>query len=96
MANFSTDRLPQSKFRYDKEEFAQRGQEIYDTQVRPQVQEGNHGKIVAIDIDTGAFELAPDTITASDKLLEHHPAAQIWCVRIGHKGVHRFGLGHFL
>ena len=35
MANFSTDRLPQSKFRYDKKEFAQRGQEIYDTQVRP-------------------------------------------------------------
>jgi hypothetical protein len=24
-------------------------------------------------------------------LLSHHPEAQIWCVRIGHRGVHRFG-----
>gem|GEM_PF-3033773 len=28
------------------------------TQVRPQVEEGNCGKIVAIDIETGAFEVA--------------------------------------
>ncbi|MGV0023396.1 hypothetical protein [Phormidesmis priestleyi] len=33
--------------RYSKEEFARRGDEIYETQVRPQVEEGNHGKIVA-------------------------------------------------
>jgi hypothetical protein len=33
--------------RYSKEEFAQRGDELYETQVRPQVEEGNHGKIVA-------------------------------------------------
>jgi hypothetical protein len=30
--------------------------------VRQQVEEGNHGKIVAIDIETGAFELADDTM----------------------------------
>ena len=80
-------------FRYCKEEFARRGNEIYESQVRPQVEEGNHGKIVAIDIETGAFELANDTMTASDRLLERYPDAQIWCVRIGHKGVHRFGVG---
>jgi hypothetical protein len=36
---------------YSKEEFAQRGDEIYESQVRQQVEEGNHGKIVAIDCD---------------------------------------------
>jgi hypothetical protein len=35
---------------YSKEEFARRGNEIYETQVRWQVEEGNHGKIVAIDL----------------------------------------------
>ncbi|MFM6572077.1 MAG: hypothetical protein ACKPJE_23270, partial [Microcystis panniformis] len=75
--------------RYSKEEFARRGNEIYQSQVRPQVEEGNYGKIVAIDIETGAFELAKDTMTASDRLLERCPDAQIWCVRIGHRGVHR-------
>lgn len=84
------------QLRYSKEEFARRGNEIYESQVRPQVEEGNHGRIVAIDIETGAFELANDTMTASDQLLERYPNAQIWCVRIGHKGVHRFGIRRLL
>jgi hypothetical protein len=37
--------------RYNKEEFAQRGDLIYQTQIRRQVEAGNHGKTVAIDID---------------------------------------------
>ena len=67
--------------RHSKEEFARRGNEIYETQIRPQVEEGNHGKIVAIDIETGAFELAKDTMIASDRLLERYPDAQIWLLR---------------
>ena len=54
--------------RYSKEEFARRGNEIYESQVRSQVEEGNQGRIVAIDIETGAFEFADDTITATDHL----------------------------
>jgi hypothetical protein len=30
--------------RYSKEEHAQRGSEIYERQVRPQVEEGNEGR----------------------------------------------------
>ncbi|MDQ3813606.1 MAG: hypothetical protein M3347_06610 [Armatimonadota bacterium] len=77
--------------RYSKEEFARRGNEIYERSVRPQVEEGNQGKIVAIDIETGAFEVADDVLTASDRLLARHPDAQTWFVRIGQRGVHRFG-----
>jgi hypothetical protein len=84
------------QLRYSKDEFARRGNEIYESQVRPQVEQGNHGKIVAIDIETGAFEVADDTIVASDRLLERYPDAQIWRVRIGHKAVHRFGVGRLL
>jgi hypothetical protein len=82
-----------NQLRYSKEEFARRGNEVYQSQIRSQIEEGNHGKIVAIDIETGAYELAGDTMTASDRLLERYPDAQIWCIRIGHRGVHRFGLG---
>ncbi len=76
--------------RYSKEDFARRGTEIYEREVRPWVEEGNEGKIVAIDIETGAFEVAEDTLTASQQLLARQPDAQIWCVRIGHRAVHRF------
>ncbi|BAU15308.1 hypothetical protein LEP3755_58660 [Leptolyngbya sp. NIES-3755] len=77
--------------RYLKEEFARRGDEIYETQVRSQVEEGNNGKIVAIDIETGAFEVADEILTATDRLFERIPDAQPWIVWIGYRAVHRFG-----
>ncbi len=77
--------------RYPKEEFARRGDEIYETQVRPQVEAGNHGKIVAIDIETGDFEVDQSEVTACDRLEARHPDAQIWIVRIGSRHVRRFG-----
>jgi hypothetical protein len=85
-----------NQLRYSKEEFARRGNEVYQSRIRAQIEEGNHGKIVAIDIETGDFELANDTITASNQLLARNPDAQIWRIRIGHKGVHRFGVGRLL
>ena len=77
--------------RYSKEEFARRGQAIYEQRVRPQVEEGNRGRIVAIDIETGEFEVGDDTLAASGQLLVRCPEAQPWLVRIGYKAVHRLG-----
>ena len=59
--------------------------------MRQQVEEGNHGKIVAIDIETGTFELADDTMVAARQLYARVPDAQPWLVRIGYRAVHRFG-----
>jgi hypothetical protein len=56
--------------RYSKEEFARRGDEIYESQIRSQVEEGNYGKIVAIDIETGAFEVADDILPATNRLFQ--------------------------
>jgi len=77
--------------RYSKEELARRGKELYESQIRQQVEPNHFGKIVAIDIETGAFEVDEDTLVASDRLLERYPDAQTWFIRIGHRGVHRFG-----
>ena len=77
--------------RYSKEEFAHRSDELYETQIRAQVEEGNHGKIVAIDLETGDFEVDASEIAACDRLEARHPDAQIWMVRIGSRYVRRFG-----
>jgi hypothetical protein len=77
--------------RYSKEEFAKRGDEIYESQVRSQVEVNSHGKIVAIDIETGAFEVADELLTASKQLLARLPDAQTWFVRIGYPAVDHFG-----
>jgi hypothetical protein len=77
--------------KYTKEEFARRGHELYESQIRSQVEEGNHGKIVAIDIETGAFELAEEPRIAVDRLYDRYPDAQPWVIRIGHRAVFRIG-----
>ncbi len=77
--------------RYSKEEYARRGSALYEQHVRSKVEAGNCGRIVALDVDSGGFEVADDTLAASQRLLARCPDAQIWCVRIGHPAVHRFG-----
>lgn len=77
--------------RYSMEDHARLGQDLYDRQVRSQVEAGNLGRVVAIDVDSGAYAVAEDTLSAASRLLSLHPDAQIWCIRIGDKGVHRFG-----
>ncbi len=77
--------------RYSKEEFTQRGDALYNSEIRSQVEEGNHSKIVAIDIETGAFEVADDLVAAAKRLSARVPDAQTWFVRIGHSAVDHFG-----
>jgi hypothetical protein len=34
-----------------------------------------------------------NALVASERLLAEHPEAEIWCVRIGHRALHRIGRG---
>lgn len=77
--------------RYSKEEIARRGQDLYESGIRQQVEAGNEGKIVAIDIETGNFEVAGTVIGATNRLFERNPDAQPWGIRIGHRVVYHFG-----
>jgi hypothetical protein len=80
-----------TKRRYDKEEFARRGDHRFENEVRPQLKADDEGKFAAIDIESGAFEIEADELEACDRLRARVPAAQIWMVRIGAHYVHRFG-----
>ena len=77
--------------RYTKEEFAQRGDDIFERLVRPRLTAEDEGKFVVIDIETGAYEIDTDEIAASDRLLATHPNAQTWLRRVGSRYVRRFG-----
>jgi hypothetical protein len=77
--------------RYPKEELAQRGQDLYESSIREQVEAGNEGKIVAIDIETGDFEVDETVVAATDRLFKRNPDAQPWGIRIGHRAVYHFG-----
>lgn len=78
--------------RYTKEEFAKHGNELYDSQIRAHIEDGNKGKFIAIDIESGAYKLTNDTMTAVKQLYEEYPHTQPRVIRIGYRAVvHRFG-----
>lgn len=83
--------MPATQPRYAKKEFAERGDAMYERKIRPLVESGNEGKFVAIDIETGAYEIDTDELAASDRLVARVPDAQIWLKRIGSRYVRRFG-----
>lgn len=83
--------MPTRERRYSLEEFARRGQEIYDRAVKPTLQPGDMGKFVAIDIESGSYEINKDGLVAGDRLYERHPDAQIWLMRAGEPATYRMG-----
>lgn len=77
--------------RYSKEEFARRGDEIYDRDIKPHVAQGDEGKFVLIDIETGDYEMDWNELVAHDRLVLRHPDAQVWFTRVGSRYARRFG-----
>jgi hypothetical protein len=82
------------KRRYSKEEFAGRGDAVYEKDVRPQLKPSDEGKFAAIDIESGAYEVDADEMKAGNRLRARIPEAQILMVRVGHRSVHRIGGRH--
>ena len=77
--------------RYGKEEFARRGDIIYENDIRPQLNATDEGMFAAIDIESGMYELDEDEMEVGERLRTRLPDAQIWMVRVGSRAVHRFG-----
>ena len=77
--------------RYSKEEFTQRGNRIYEESVRAQVENTYPGDFVAIDIETGVWEVNEDDFTAVERLYARVPDAQPYLIRIGQPTAYRIG-----
>lgn len=75
------------------EETARLGDEIYERDIRPQVEVSRHGKIVAIDVDSGRYAVSDTVAAASERLRSQRPDADIWCVRVGYRALRSFGGG---
>jgi hypothetical protein len=78
--------------RYNKEEFA-RGDALVESKVRPHLTAADADKFVAIDIETGEYELDNNEMKAADRLRQRLPDPQIWLVHVTLGYLHRFG-GH--
>jgi hypothetical protein len=77
--------------RYSMEEFRRRGDEIYERDIAPRLTPEDHGKFVAIDIESGEYEVDADELAACRRLDARIPDAQTWLKRVGYRSVRRFG-----
>ena len=73
--------------RYSTEEIVRRGKTLYEQQLRPQVESGNAGKVLVINIETGYYEIDTDHLTASDRAAAKYPGAPLYAIRIGSSSV---------
>ncbi len=80
-----------TKRRYSKEEFARRGDALVESRVRPNLTAADEDKFVALDIETGEYELDKNELRAADRLRKRVPDAQIWLVHVTLGNLHRFG-----
>ena len=81
-----------SERRHTPEELARLGDEIFDRRVRPTLRSEDDGKFVAIDVDTGEYEMDEDDYTAVMRLRARMPAADMWLVCAGYPTTYRIGV----
>lgn len=75
-----------------KDEIARLGDEIYERDIRPQVEAERRGECVAIDVDSGSWAISDDLRSAAKRLRAEHPGAMdVWLLRVGHRALHHFG-----
>ena len=77
-----------------KEEIARLGDEIYERDVRAQVEADHDGEFVAIDVESGKWAVARELLAASDRLRAQQPEAiDVWLLRVGYRAVGSLGGG---
>ena len=69
------------------------GDEICERDIRSQVEETHHGKMVAIDVDSGDYAIGDTVIDVADRLRDRRPDADVWLLRVGFRAAGSIG-GH--
>lgn len=89
-----TDAAIPTRERRPREETTRFGREIYERDTRAQVESGHHAEYIAIDVDSGAWAMSDDALSAADGLRAQHPeAVDVFLLRVRHRALHHFGAG---
>jgi len=76
--------------RHSPDDIARLGDSLYDREIAPRVKPEDAASFIAIDVDSGAYEIAPDELSAIDRLRARKPDAQLWLRRVDAPYTHRF------
>lgn len=76
---------------YSREEIVRRGREVYERDIREEIEPHYDGDFVVVDITTGSWEVDEDDVKASDRALEKNPDAVLYFMRVGRPTAYRIG-----
>ena len=77
-----------------KEEIARLGKDIYERDIRRQVEADHVGKVVAIDVESGSWTIDNEVLEAVHHLRTKRPEAiDVFCERVGYRTLDSFGGG---
>jgi len=82
--------MSEARPRYSKEDAVRKGQEIFDRDVFANLDSEDPNHFVAIDIESGDYEVGSDELEVIDHLRARRPDAQVWMRRVGFPWTHRF------
>ncbi len=73
-------------------EFAARAHAIYDAELRHKLEPHEHGRYLALEVETGDYEIADSFGGANQKLRERHPLpVKYFVFRIGYPAAVKMG-----
>ncbi len=75
--------MPATEARHSLEDLATLGKDVFDRLVTPQLRPEDDGKFVALDVDTGDFEIDADDYSAVMRLKTRSPDAETWLIQVG-------------
>jgi hypothetical protein len=79
-----------------REQFGERAAALYERVVKPKLKPEDDGKFVAVDANTGEFEVDVDDYAVVETLLHRLPDAVVWLERAGHSTAYEhFGVRSF-
>ncbi len=85
---------PKPTERLTSEETFRLGREIYERDIRHQVEADHVGKIVAIDVESGSWAMGHETMDARESLRAKRPEAlNVLFERVGYRTVASMGGG---
>lgn len=67
------------------------GQAIYEEKIRDTLGPEYHGKVVVIDVKSGDYEIADNSLNATLQLMKRRPNAFTWAERVGYPAVYHMG-----
>ena len=74
----------------DREEVLRRGRGLYE-QLRAEIEPGNRGKFLIINVENGEYEMDASDLAASARARERFGGAQQLMLRIGHPAAYYLG-----